>query len=170
MFRSMLVIAACLIAVPAAGRNLSYDCDTTADRYSEITTALTDAGQISGVVTPMRMVAGERHLTSARIGIDNPKDGSWIGFWLYRAGSANLDTLTAVMVVSRAGKNDETVLGTVKLAQAIAFRVSLAKGGTASLELGDWKRTVSTELRLPATATVSCSTGEFKFESLDFDR
>jgi hypothetical protein len=166
----MLVIAACMVTVPAAARNLSYDCDTTADRYSEITTALTGAGQISGIVTPMRVADGERHLTSARIGIDNPKDGSWVGFWLYRASSASPDTFKAVMVVSRAGKDDETMLGTVKLEQAIPFRVALGEGGAASLELGEWKHTVSTALRIPAMATVSCSTGEFKFESLDFDR
>lgn len=168
MIRSMLVIAACLITLPAAARTLSYDCDTMTDRFSEITTPLAKTGYISGVVTPARIVTGERYATTTRVAIEGAGDKSWVGFTLTRAGSTDPDTLIAIMVISRAGQDEEITLGAIKLSQAVPFRLSLGKSGAAALELGDWKRTATIDLTLPATGSVSCSTGEFKFDSLDF--
>jgi hypothetical protein len=52
--------------------------------------------------------------------------------------------------------------------QPVPFRLSLGRDGSASLELADWKHKTATGLKSPATLSVGCSTGEFKFASLNF--
>lgn len=170
MLRWMILIPACMAATPAAAGTLSYDCDTGANRFSEITTPLAGDVRISGVVTPLRMTVGDGYVTAARVAIEEGEGKSWVGFRLFRVDPADPDTLVALMVASDGDKEKETILGRVKLSQALSFRLSLGKDRTASLELGEWKHVVATTLKAPVKASVACSTGEFDFDPLDFGR
>ncbi len=169
MKRQVMTVALCVIALPASAKSLSYDCDTGADRYSEIGAPFAANDTLSGVVTPTRFTIGGSKITSSRISIDDDTDGSGAGVQIFRTGGTSDDTLTVVLAVFRAGKKEETALGTVKLGQPVPFNLTY-KSGSVAVQFGDWTRVVDIAFTKQPKAVVSCSTGEFEFSALDFGR
>lgn len=167
MFRWILLAGACAIATPAAAKTFTYDCDTAPDHYSEIAAPLAEGSSVSGTVAPSVIAPGRNHLTAATILIRGGETS--VGFQLYAGGRDNVDAVIVSMIIHRGDKRDETVIRTLKLKQSVRFRLALGKDGLVSLDLDDWKHSEKVALGASSKVTVGCSTGEFLFESLDFD-
>lgn len=164
---SLIAAAACALATPAGAKTFSYDCDTTADRASEIATAIAPGGVVSGRVSPRVIAPGRTHLSIATIWI-NGEGGSAVGFKLYAGARDATDSVIVSMITLPGGQGDETVIRTLKIKEAVRFRLALGKDGLVSLELDDWKGSAKLAAGASPTVSLGCSTGEFQFEDVDF--
>jgi hypothetical protein len=145
---------------------LTYDCDTAAGSYSELSQpAASSKYSISGVLTARKLRTDERWAPSATVTVKT-SDSDRLSLQLIAAdGTATQLQLLIRNVID--GKESTQPIGVVPVNQAVPFTI-FVDGVAANFEAGG--RTFN--LNVPAggtrTVSVACSTGEFLFERLEF--
>lgn len=150
------------LAGQASAAPIAFDCDVPADRFSSVTGNPVVRGQISGSVDIVELRKGN-YLPVAGVRLTSLDETQSVGFQLASKGRNAFDVVLNV--------NDGTGLkrasvGELSVNGAIAFSLKAADSGDITLEVaGQSYRHTATAMAL-STATVFCSTGQFKFSGL----
>jgi len=151
----------------AAAAPIRYDCDTAAGSFSEI-----EQGQkgpayaVAGTVEPVQLRTHEQWLPAAAR-VDSNDGKRSVALQLVpevRGGS----TFAIVAVSADDDKKGRTRLGKIALGETLAFSIR-AVGGSVRVEAAGKVATMPVAIGGGGRVGVSCSTGQFKFETLDLE-
>ncbi|MFZ5793298.1 MAG: hypothetical protein ACRCS5_12350 [Sphingomonas sp.] len=175
----LCVAATAVLALPGAAMaaGITYDCDTAADHFSEL--SLPTSGvpfTVSGHVQMNALAKSKTYVPLARLQIasavapgENPKD--YVGFTLSALAADPKKTPTGAAAVQMlaynvSGKDDDVLPHSVleKPFLLQTFRLSY-DGSTVVVNLGKESKSFPLKVAEPVVRIV-CSTGEFLFTDL----
>jgi hypothetical protein len=166
-----LVTAALASPVAASAGAITYDCDTAANHYSELTFPASRSFAASGKIRLLTMAPSKEYAAIARIVLTNdvpvpgPSDEDWAGFSFSNIATFKPAVPGLLQTTNRkkGAKAEETTLG-IASASEIAFRLSY-DGALVSLEVDGHRSATPFAAHTPALKIV-CSTGEFLIHDL----
>lgn len=167
------VLGALALASPATASAgaITYDCDTAANHYSELTFPASSSFVASGKIRLLTIAQSREYAAMARIVLTNdvpvpgPSDEDWAGFSFSNIATFKpaVPGLLRTTDRKRGAKAIETTLG-IASAPEIEFRLSY-DGTTVSLEVDGHRSATPFAAHSPALKIV-CSTGEFLIHDL----
>lgn len=152
----------------AVAAPVSYDCDTAAGAFSEIRQKQDGPSYaVAGKMGPRQLRAHERWLPTVRIWVE-AADGR-TSTALQLVPEVRGGTVFAIVVTSSDGdKKGRTGLGKITLGETLAFSIRAGSEGVR-VEAGGKSNLIPVAIGVGGQVGVSCSTGEFDFETLDLD-
>jgi hypothetical protein len=162
----LLAPASRLGSQAAAAQPIYYDCDTPGARYSEI--KLTQSGadyRVRGMITPMALRPASGWLPTATVYIKSSTANAYIVVQLMNEAGK---TLAATVEVGRDGSKRRTNAGQTKVADGVPFDIYLPKGGGGFAELAGKRVPIDADLGPDAKLSITCSSGHFRFDPLDW--
>jgi len=186
--RSWVVLVSAMLAIsPAtvtaqetASAGITYDCDTAANHYSELSLPPGSIPfTVSGKVKLLSIVPGQDYVTMTRLSISNaapqpgPSSEGWAGFQisvLKRSARQSGVALISSTLRPKGGDNATDTLGPPVVVedaddlQELPFTLTY-DGKQAVLRVGDSQRALEFAAPRPIVRIV-CSTGEFLYTDL----
>lgn len=164
---------------PVAGAGITYDCDTAADHFSELTLPSADSSfVVSGSVQLRTLARSKTYVPLARIQIASSSapgksPEAFAGFSLSAvATNAKKTTSEAIQMLSynASGREDEALPLSlmVKPGTVQAFKLSY-DGSQVTVNLGNEAKSFPLKAADPVVRII-CSTGEFLFTDLTIKR
>ena len=156
----------------AFAKGITYDCDTAANHFSELSLPAGQAFTVSGRLQILNMAPSKQYVPLARLAISNatnqagPSSEGWAGFQFGNLpGSKGLPTgLLQSTALTKGAATQDALLG-IASSRDIAF--SLAFTGTAvNMTIDGHQATLPFRADQPIVRIV-CSTGEFLFDDME---
>ena len=164
-------ITAVITVGAAAGGNaapLQFDCDAADGHSSALRQAQAGPNYALGAEFSAKRLGKHRDwLPGARIAIWSADDRNSIIIQL-AAGSVRPESLRLSLIATRDGNEKSLGVTTVKLDETVRASISV-KDNLARVEVAGQPAEFPLNLGLGATVVVSCSTGQFMFETLDLN-
>jgi len=167
-----LAIAVAFVTPAAAqARGVTYNCDTAANHYSELTFPTGDSFRASGKVRLLNIVKSKKYATIARLVVTNdqevpgPSDEAWAGFTFLNL--ADLDEpVPGLLLGTRREKGQEADEENFGIASGTEVTFELSYDGEeVNLQVDGHSTTIPFIAHTPALRIV-CSTGEFLIHDL----
>jgi hypothetical protein len=157
-----------LPVAPVAASTLHYDCDSTGGRFSELkTTQSGNVNRVSGVLTARNMIEIPRWGALGNVALSSADRKNSIQLQLAGFPSIDAQALTASIILTIDGEKTEVEIGKSALLQPMPFTISVDASGSATIVFAGVEKKAIVVLGTAPIARVSCSTGEFIFETLD---
>jgi hypothetical protein len=162
----LFVVAVTFSPCGAHAASIKFDCDTAAGAFSEISVPQSGpAYRIAGSVSARKYRVDGQWAPAATVGLMSA-DGKSSGAIRLQAPTGR-GAVELVVQSRKNGKDYGTVVGTLKKEEVATF----------SLEAVDGKMTIRTagktfdgpDVGIGASVNVTCSSGEFLFENLDWE-
>ena len=151
----------------AAAAPLDYDCDTAAGSYSMIDLVQPGPGyRIRGTVTGVQFRKDDRWLPTATIALVSADKSNFVSVQLMRQARDSKMELAANGLLR--GERRSAEGGRVGLGEAVPFEIT-SGGGRTVVQFGDKRTIFDFDLGADSRVQVSCSTGQFRFEGLDWE-
>ena len=164
--KMLIALAALVVSHPAAAEPVYYDCDTPGGKYSEIMLTQAEAAhRVRGTITPMELRAAADWFPTATVYVQSKDKRDLVSVQLMnRSGK----TLAVSVSLVQSGKVRKAELGAIKINQAVAFDIYLPASGEGFVQLAGKKIPVGITLGAGAKVSVTCSSGHFRFDPLDW--
>jgi hypothetical protein len=162
-----LLLAGFLPSIALAASPLEYDCDTASGSFSELKQPGI-AGKpvaVRGTVQARQLRADGRWMPVAAASVKS--DDGDIVMLRITAVEHDKGPLRLQLLTRKNGNNNEQVLASTPIDQAVPFSIVPSANGVA-VTLGSERRQVAFAQDKPSATSVSCSTGEFLFTDLRF--
>ena len=162
----LIALAASLLGDPAAAEPIYYDCDTPGGKYSEIKFSQADAAhRVRGTITPLELRAAADWLPTATVYVQSNDKHDLVSVQLMKASGR---TLAVSVSIAEKGRVRKAELGAIKINQAVPFDIYLPASGEGFVQLAGKKIPVGITLGAGAKVSVTCSSGHFRFDPLDW--
>ena len=149
----------------AWARPLTWDCDTGEGNFSLLqTTQEGPAYRISGRVSAVVLRDDPRWVPSATVWIDAAGD-DWVAIRISRTRPNQLEVRLSWRT---GGQVQERSFATLAPATEVPFELRLSPAGEATARFGEAQATTRFLPRPNGTVALTCSTGEFLFENVEF--
>lgn len=170
-----LAVAATALALavpaPASAGGITYDCDTAASHFSELTLPTSGAFQATGKIRLMSVAKSKDFATLARVLVTNdqdtpgPSNEGWAGFTFMTVYDAK-KSLPSILIATHRDKGSDPTDETLGLAKDGDVDFSLTYDGSrVEVRIGDYSARMAFSAERPALRIV-CSTGEFLIHDL----
>lgn len=159
--------SAFLLSGAAHAGPINYDCDTPADKFSSLdistdTTRFIVKGKIAAAV----FRAG-KYLPVANVHVGAPRGSDGVLLRLM-APSGTAKQAEIIVQTMQGSKPIKRVLGQILLGESLDFSIEVLPNAAVNLTVNGQQMSLKTEFASSSNLTISCSTGEFKFDNLEW--
>jgi hypothetical protein len=155
-----------VLALPmaASGTPLDYDCDVPAGHFSSIKTQVSLPIEVSGRVTPLVLRPGD-YLPVGNVSIRSG-DNQGVGLKVI-AFNTSMTSLIVAFVDSKT-PDHLMAMAKVDMSDSVSFRLTVSESGQGTLKVGQSEHAFEVDLAAPTELSISCSTGQFEFNELEW--
>ena len=151
----------------AAAEPIYYDCDTPGGKYSEIKVGQADsAHRVRGTITPLALRPANGWLPTATVFVRSQDKEDFASVQLM--GSSG-KTLAVTVDVGENGRVRTAEIGRIGVKDGVSFDLYLPASGQAFAEVSGTRIPLGINPGPGATVSVTCSSGHFRFDPLDWD-
>ena len=149
------------ISGSASAQPIAFDCDTPAGSFSEIVIPLSGTQYwIKGAVTPIKLRSHESFLPAATLLLRAKDNSDSLTVQIVKEGDG-------IVLKAFTGKIQK-IINLAKVDQKISFEIVASPMGKARVTMAGIAINYDAKLGSNAILEVRCSTGEFKFNGLDW--
>lgn len=143
-----------------------YDCDTASDKFSEVKWPVTISGLvITGNIVPVLFRKGQ-FLPVANLHLRSGDGQNYLAIRLIAESSGSKGVNVLLEAVSN-GIKKEGMLGQLKRSEVLPFTISHTVGDQLTVIINDRKFDFEVALGDTSSISMTCSTGQFKFQDID---
>ena len=163
----LIGLAAFVASQAAAAEPIYYDCDTPGGNYSEIKfNQSQSAHRVRGTITPMELRPSAGWLPTATVYVQSQDKRYFASLQLMKNGK----TLDVAVSVGENGQVRKSSLGQIKNKDSISFDLYIPlSGDQAFAEVSGKRVPLGFSLGKNAKVSITCSSGHFRFDPLDWD-
>ena len=150
----------------AAANPIYYDCDTPGAKYSEIKFNQSQPDhRVRGTITPMELRPHDWR-PAATVYLESQDKRHTAAVQLVNSEGTILDVAVSV---GWNGQITKTVIGQMRNTHSIAFDLYMPSSGQGFAEVGGKRVPLKFSIGPNAKVSVTCSSGHFRFDPLDWD-
>ena len=151
---------------PLSAAPIYYDCDTASDKFSEVKWPATTLGLVvTGKIVPVLFRKGQ-FLPVANLHLRSGDGKNYLAIRLIAESVGSNDVKVLLESVNN-GIKKEGILGQLKRLEVLPFAISYAAGDQLTLMINNRKYDVEVALGNSSSISMTCSTGQFKFQDID---
>jgi hypothetical protein len=166
IFGFSAVGAALVLGLPIAANAapIDYDCDVPGGNFSSIKTDVSLPIEVSGRITPLVLRSGD-FLPVGNVSISSG-DRQGVGLKVI-SFDPSISSLIVAFVDSKA-PDHLVAMAKVDISHSVSFRLTVSETGQGKLKVDQSEYAFDVDPTLPAELSISCSTGQFKFNELEW--
>ncbi|HVR91083.1 MAG TPA: hypothetical protein VHG29_08340 [Novosphingobium sp.] len=153
-------------------KGVTYDCDTAAGHFSELSLPASPAFTVSGHLQILNLAQSKQYAPLARLTVSNatdvvgPSSEGWAGFeFMNLPGNKGLSTgFLESTSLAKGGTKQNTVLG-IASSRDVAFSLTFS-GNSVRMNIDGHENSIPFNADRPIVR-ISCSTGEFLFYDME---
>jgi hypothetical protein len=164
---AVIATAGLMSSAAAPDRPPEFACSAPGGSFDKIANA--SAGpehRIRGSVMPVRYRRHRRYLPTATVMFRDAQLPAAVGLQLMRRGSD--DTVDVDIVTASSAGRTAKKIGSLRLNEELTFELTIQANGDGYVQAGDRRVDIPIKLTTITEASVSCSTGAFRFRRLDW--
>ena len=143
-----------------------YDCDTASDKFSEVRWPITASGLVvTGKIVPVLFRKGQ-FLPVANLHLRSGDGKDYLAIRLIAENSGSKGANIILESVNNDQKKGGT-LGQLKRSEVLPFSIRHTAGDQFTIMINDRKFDIEVALGDSSSISMTCSTGQFKFQDID---